>query len=62
MATVSQKDLAEALIRIFGRDALRQARENVASNAKAGDMVSERIWQGVVELLEHQLQRAALPK
>ena len=61
MTTASQNDLAEALIRIFGQGALRQARENAASNAKAGDMASERVWLGVAELLEHKLKPAARP-
>jgi hypothetical protein len=50
--TISQQDLAQALVRIFGRDALRQARENAASNAKAGDEDSERMWLAVAEILE----------
>lgn len=62
MTTVSQNDLAEALVRIFGQGALRQARENAASNARAGDIASQRIWQGVVELLERKLQRAVPSK
>lgn len=53
---VSQADLAQALVRIFGRDAVRQARENAASNAKAGDGVSEKMWLGVVEILERKNQ------
>ena len=55
---VSQDDLAQALVRIFGRDAVRQARENAASNARAGNSASEKMWLGVAEILE-QKSRAA---
>ena len=56
----TQIDLAEALIRMFGRDALRQARENAASNARAGDTASEKMWLGVAEIVN--ARQAALAK
>ena len=59
-AQTTQTDLAEALIRMFGRDALRQARENAASNARAGDTVSEKMWLGVAEIVI--ARQAALTK
>ncbi|HEY2009434.1 MAG TPA: hypothetical protein VGH23_10625 [Rhizomicrobium sp.] len=62
MTATSRHDLAEALIRICGRDALRQARENAVSNAKAGDTVSERVWREVAELLERETSRPVSPK
>ena len=55
-------DLAEALIRIFGRDAIRQANENAASNAQAGDGVSARMWQGVAAIVSEKLARGAPAK
>jgi hypothetical protein len=54
-AGVSPNDLADALIRIFGREAIQQARDNAASNAQAGDTASEKMWLGVIELLERKL-------
>jgi hypothetical protein len=62
MTAASHQDLAEALIRMFGREALRQARENAASNAKAGDTVGEGMWNDVAELLERETPRPAPPK
>jgi hypothetical protein len=59
-AMTTQIDLAEALIRMFGRDALRQARENAASNARAGDTASEKMWLGVAEIVN--ARQAALAK
>ena len=53
---VSQADLAQALVRMFGRDAMRQARENAASNARHGDAASASMWQGVAEILERRNQ------
>lgn len=54
-------DLAEALIRMFGRDAARQARENAASNAQAGDSASAKMWQSVAEIVNEKLARLAKP-
>lgn len=56
-SAVSQEDLAQALVRIFGRDAARQARENAAGNARAGDGASEKMWLGVAEILEGRARR-----
>ena len=55
-------DLAEALIRMFGRDAARQAKENAASNAQAGDSASAKMWQSVAEIVSEKLARAAPAK
>jgi hypothetical protein len=55
-------DLAEALIRMFGRDAIRQAKENAASNAQAGDSVSAKMWQSVAEIVSEKLTRGATAK
>ena len=55
-------DLAEALIRMFGRDAVRQAKENAASNAQAGDSVSAKMWQGVAEIVSEKLARGVPAK
>ena len=54
MAT-SPNDLADALIRMFGRDAVRQARENAASNARAGDHAGEKMWQDVAGIVAGKL-------
>jgi|GEM_PF-6453689 hypothetical protein len=54
-------DLAEALIRMFGRDAVRQAKENAASNAQAGDSASAKMWQSVAEIVSQKLARPAKP-
>lgn len=51
----SANDLADALIRMFGRDAVRQARENAASNALAGDHASEKMWLGVADIVTAKL-------
>ena len=51
-------DLADALIRMFGRDAPRQARENAASNAKAGDEASAQMWLAVGEIVSARLNRS----
>jgi hypothetical protein len=56
----SANDLAEALIRMFGRDAARQARENAASNAKAGDSASEKMWLAVAEIVTAKQTRGEL--
>ena len=53
--TSSHNDLADALIRMFGRDAVRQARENAASNAKAGDTASEKMWLSVADAVTIKL-------
>ena len=58
--TTSPTDLAEALIRMFGRDAGRQARENAASNAKAGDGISEKMWLAVADIGTDKLARGEL--
>jgi hypothetical protein len=55
-------DLAEALIRMFGRDAIRQAKENAQSNAQAGDSVSAKMWQNVAEIVTEKLARGAHAK
>jgi hypothetical protein len=47
----SANDLADALIRMFGCHAAHQARENAASNARAGDAASEKMWLGVADLV-----------
>lgn len=60
MAT--QDDLAEALLRMFGRDAVRQAKENAMSNAQAGDSASARMWQSVAEIVSEKLARRTSPK
>ena len=59
MKMLSAHDLAEALIRMFGRDAVRQAKENAASNAQAGDSVSAKMWQGVADIVSKKLARGA---
>lgn len=58
----NSNDLAEALIRMFGRDAIRQAKENAASNAQAGDSVSAKMWQSVAEIVSEKLARGTLAK
>jgi hypothetical protein len=55
----TSNDLAEALIRMFGRDAIRQAKANAASNAQAGDRVSAEMWQSVAEIVTEKLMRGA---
>ena len=55
-------DLAEALIRMFGRDAIRQAKENAQSNALAGDSVSAKMWQSVAEIVTEKLARGTQAK
>ena len=55
-------DLAEALIRMFGRDAVRQAKENAASNAQAGDAASATMWKGVAEILNERLAHSGAGK
>ena len=55
-------DLAEALIRMFGQGAIKQAKENAASNAQAGDSASARMWQSVAEIVSEKLARNAGPK
>ena len=56
--TTSPNDLTEALIRMFGRDAARQARENAASNAQAGDAVSARMWLAVADIVTAKMAHA----
>jgi hypothetical protein len=56
--TTSPNDLAEALIRMFGRDAARQARENAASNSQAGDAVSARMWLAVADIVTAKMAHA----
>jgi hypothetical protein len=51
----SATDLADALIRMFGQGALRQARENAASNARAGDAAGEKMWLGVADIVTTKL-------
>lgn len=58
--TISQEDLAEALTRIFGRDAIKQAKENAASNIQAGDNASAKMWLGVADILERKLLRGGM--
>jgi hypothetical protein len=55
-------DLAEALIRMFGRDAIRQAKENALSNAQAGDSASAKMWQSVAEIVTEKLARGTPAK
>jgi hypothetical protein len=55
-------DLAEALIRMFGRDAIQQAKANAESNALAGDSVSARMWHSVAEIVTEKLTRGTPPK
>jgi hypothetical protein len=61
MSTI-QHDLAEALIRMFGRDAIRQAKENAASNAQDGDTASARMWKSVAEIVSDKLARGTAPR
>jgi len=53
--TASPIDLADALIRMFGQGAVRQARENAVSNARAGDAASEKIWLAVADIVTVKL-------
>ena len=46
---------------MFGRDAVRQAKENAASNAQAGDSASAKMWQSVAEIVSQKLARPAKP-
>jgi hypothetical protein len=55
-------DLADALIRMFGRDAIRQAKENAQSNAQAGDSASAKMWQSVAEIVTEKLARGTPAK
>jgi hypothetical protein len=55
----SPHDLAEALIRMFGRDAIKQAKENAASNAQDGDTASARMWRSVADIVSEKLSRGA---
>ena len=57
----SPTDLADALIRMFGQGAVRQARENAASNALAGDHASERMWLGVADIVTAKLVTPGRP-
>ena len=57
---ITADDLAEALIRMFGGDAARQARENAASNAQAGDETSARMWLAVADSVMAKLTRGPL--
>ena len=54
---VSPNDLADALIRIFGREAAQQARENALSNGQAGDSASKKMWLGVAAIVTAKLGR-----
>ena len=47
---------------MFGRDAIRQAKENAASNAQAGDSVSAKMWQSVAEIVSEKLARGTPAK
>jgi hypothetical protein len=60
--TTSPSDLAEALIRMFGRDAARQARENAASNAQAGDSASARMWLAVADIVTAKMAHGSGPR
>jgi len=51
----STNDLADALIRMFGREAVRQARENAASNARAGDDAGAKMWLEVADMVPQKL-------
>jgi hypothetical protein len=59
MRDVSPNDLADALIRIFGREAAEQARENALSNGQAGDSASKKMWLGVAAIVTAKLGRGA---
>jgi hypothetical protein len=50
-------DLADALIRMFGRNAAEQARENALSNGQAGDSASKQMWLGVAAIVTAKLGR-----
>ncbi|HVW74601.1 MAG TPA: hypothetical protein VHC39_13255 [Rhizomicrobium sp.] len=51
----SANDLADALIRMFGQAAVRQARANAASNAQAGDHAGEKMWLAVANIVTARL-------
>lgn len=53
--SASPTDLADALIRMFGQGAVRQARDNAASNARAGDAASEKMWLAVAAIVTDKL-------
>ncbi|HEX4273065.1 MAG TPA: hypothetical protein VHZ32_16860 [Rhizomicrobium sp.] len=53
--SASPTDLADALIRMFGQGAVRQARDNAASNARAGDVSSEKMWLAVAAIVTDKL-------
>jgi len=55
---VSPNDLADALIRMFGRNAAQQARDNALSNGQAGDSASKQMWLGVAAIVTAKLGRA----
>lgn len=57
----SANDLADALIRMFGQGAVRQARENAASNALAGDHASAKMWLGVADVVTVKLAAPGRP-
>ena len=54
---VQPNDLADALIRIFGREAAQQARENALSNGQAGDSAGKKMWLSVAAIVIAKLGR-----
>jgi hypothetical protein len=51
----SPDDMADVLIRMFGRDAESQARENAASNARAGDSEGQKLWLAVADIISDRV-------
>ena len=47
----SANDMADQMIRMFGREAEGQARENAASHARAGDSDGEKLWLSVADII-----------
>ncbi|HEX4273064.1 MAG TPA: hypothetical protein VHZ32_16855, partial [Rhizomicrobium sp.] len=47
----SPEHMADVMIRMFGHDAESQARENAASNARAGDSDGEKMWLAVADIV-----------
>lgn len=47
----SANDMADQMIRMFGREAEGQARENAASHARAGDSAGQGLWLAVADII-----------
>lgn len=51
----SPDEMADQMIRMFGRDAEDQARANAASNAQAGDSAGQQLWLAVADIISDRM-------